>query len=207
MKVIKRRIRSVQAGPMPSLAGTLKNTTVFLLLSCLLLDPAAGTFTWLHYKKMFVKKEVQQQIDDGIDKSKLVLLKFTEEETRTKLRWEHSREFEYNNKMYDIVEIKTVGDMFYYHCWYDHEETMLNRQMGELAGQVLGNDPSVVTEPVLPHSSLKSLYWLFSCDQDMPSPELLNKQLSLFSYLFSQIILNPPTPPPQSSLTYNSIVM
>jgi hypothetical protein len=207
MKAIKRFNRSVHAGPISSLASTFKSTTVFLLLSCLLLDPIVGTFTWLHYKKAIVKKEVQQQIDDGIDTSKLVLLKFTEEETRTQLRWEHSREFEYKNKMYDIVEITTVGDMFYYHCWYDHEETMLNRQMEEIAGQVLGNDPSVLIEPVHTHSSLKSLYCLFSCDQDMPSPELLNKQSSLFSYLFSQISVNPPTPPPQSSLTYNSTVM
>jgi len=192
---------------MPSLASTFKNTTVFLLLSCLLLDPIDSTFKWLHYRKALVKKEVQRQIDDGMDKSKLVVIKCSKEETRTKLRWEHSREFEYKNKMYDIVEIKTVGDIIYYYCWYDHKETMLNRQLEELAGQVLGNDPSVVREPVLPGSSLKSLYCLFSSDHDMPLPELLNKQSGLFSYLYSQIILQPPTPPPQSSQKNNSIFM
>ena len=207
MKAIKTFKRSIQAGPMPSLASTLKNTTVFLLLSCLLLGPAAGTFMWLHYKKSIVKKEVQQQIDDGIDEGKLVLFRFTEEETRTKLRWEHSREFEYQNKMYDIVEIKTVGDLFYYYCWYDHEETMLNRQIEELAGQATGSDPSVVIEPVITHSFLKSLYCLFFWDQDMRSPGLLNRESGLFLFLFSQIILNPPTPPPQSILSNNSIVM
>jgi len=184
-----------------------KITSVVLLIVCFLYDPVARNLTWLHYRKAVVKKEVQRQIDDGLDKSKLVVLQFSKEETKTKLRWEHANEFEYNQKMYDIVEIKTVGDTVFYRCWYDHEETILNRQLEELAGQVLGNDPEFKIAVTLLKPFTESLYCLFSFDYDIPAPELLKKQSGLFLYSFSQIILQPPTPPPQSILRNHSFFM
>ncbi|MFH1049421.1 MAG: hypothetical protein V1779_00660 [bacterium] len=46
----------------------------------------------------------------GLDKDELVLLKFTEEELVLKLRWEHSKEFEYHYQMNDIVDQAIQGD-------------------------------------------------------------------------------------------------
>ena len=43
-----------------------------------------------------------------------------------KLEWEHSREFEYNHKMYDIVKADTVGNLVTYICFPDKQETALN---------------------------------------------------------------------------------
>ena len=191
----------------PSAVSLIKNTSVFMLLFCFLIDPIARNLTWLHYRKAVVKKEVQRQIDDGMDKSMLVVLQFSKEETKTKLRWEHASEFEYNNKMYDIVEIKTVGDTVYYRCWYDHEETILNRQLEKLADQVLGNDPALRIGLALLESSAESSYCLFAFDYDVSVPELLKRQSGLFSCLSSQITLQPPTPPPQSRLRNHSIFM
>lgn len=71
----------------------------------------------------------------------MVLLKFTKEETETKLRWEHAREFEYENNMYDIVETEILGDTILYWCWWDHEETVLNRQLDDLVSAIFGNNP------------------------------------------------------------------
>jgi len=207
MRAFIKFIKYVLPEHTPSAVSLIKSMSVFLLLFCFLVDPIARNLTWLHYRKAVVKKETQRQIDEGMDKSKLVVLKFSKEETKTKLRWEHANEFEYNHKMYDIVEIKTVGDTVYYRCWYDHEETVLNRQLEELAGHVLGNDPEFKIAVTLQKPFTESLYCLFSFDYDIPAPELLKKQSGLFLYSFSQIILQPPTPPPQSSLRNHSFFM
>lgn len=69
-----------------------------------------------------------KQLTDG-----LVELTFSVEETRTKLRWEHEREFEYKGQMYDIVEIKSAANgTITYTCWPDDEETKLNKKLGLL---------------------------------------------------------------------------
>jgi hypothetical protein len=207
MRLLIRFIKSVLQEQPPSAISILKTTSVILLLICFLFDPLARNFTWLHYRKVMVKKEVQRQIDDGMDKNKLVVFKFSQEDTKTKLRWEQASEFEYNHKMYDVVETEIIGDAVYYQCWYDHEETMLISQLEELACQVMGNNPAFRIEGALLEFFSESLYCLFSFDYDIPVPELLNKQSGLFSYLFSQILLQPPKPPPQSSLKNHSFFM
>jgi len=181
-----------------------KSIIACLLLSCLFVDPIVGAFTWIHQKKRNIKREVKRQIIEGIDKDKLVLLKFSKEETKTKLRWEHSREFEYEHKMYDIVETKIVGDTVYYWCWYDHEETMLNRQLEDLANQALGKNPKARPEIILVISFFKSLYCTFSLNGDVSIPRLFYRQDVLFCHIYSQNFIQPPTPPPELSQTNNS---
>lgn len=68
----------------------------------------------------------------GIDKCELVLLKFSKTETTTELKWKHSKEFEFNNQMYDIVDKITTKDSVKYWCWWDHEETKLSKQLSKL---------------------------------------------------------------------------
>jgi len=178
---------------------SIKRLLAFLILAGLVFDPVAGTFTWLQYKKSAVKQEVRKQIEEGMDSDKLILLKFSKEETRTKLRWEHSREFEYERKMYDVVRTKTVGDSVYFWCWYDHEETMLNRRMEELASKAAEGHSKTQQEIVPLISCSESLYCIFSEDLTISLLDNLDKPLNLSSYLYSQILFQPPTPPPQFS--------
>ena len=180
-------------------AGNLKYLSVFILLSCLLIDPMVGPFTWMHYKKALVKKDVQKKIDEGIDQNKLVVLKFSKQETQTELRWSHPGEFEYNRKMYDIVETKTVGNTVYYKCWYDHEETMLNQKMQEVAQKALGKDPKISRKIAILFSSSQTLFGPIFFSGDVSIPEILCQKAGLFHHLYSQILFKPPTPPPQLS--------
>jgi hypothetical protein len=182
-----------------NLADHFRYPTVFLLLSCLLIDPMTGAFTWLHYKKAVIKKEVKKHIIDGIEKDELVLLKFSKKETETELLWSHPREFEYNHKMYDIVKTKTEGDTVYYWCWYDHEETMLKREMEKVADQALGKKQKIREEIALLISFSKTLYFPFSFNSDVIILDFLCNQVDLFYDLYSQIFVKPPTPPPQLS--------
>jgi len=175
----------------------IKILITFIILFCILFDPVVGTYTWLHYKKAVVKQEVKKQIDDGIDQSKLVLLEFTKEEIQTELRWEHAREFEYNHKMYDVVKAESDGETFYYWCWYDHKETMLNRQIDDLAAQSAETYPKNGKERALLASNQETLYCVFSLNWNFSLNKLLNKPSGLFSHLYPQIYTQPPTPPPQ----------
>ncbi len=175
----------------------LRRLISFVILACIIFDPVVGTHTWLQYKKTKVKHEVWEQIDSGIDQSELVLLKFSKKETQTKLRWEHEREFEYNHRMYDVVRTKTVGETVYYWCWYDHIETMLNRQMEELASQAVGPVSKKKKERAMLASNSRSLYCPFSIYLDLDIRESVQKQSILSLDFYTQILKQPPTPPPQ----------
>lgn len=111
---------------------------IFLLV-CLLL-PSAGTYIWLTFHKKNLKKEVKWKLIAGIDKEELVLLKFSKAEVDKKLSWEHAKEFEYNGQMYDIVETKITKDSVAYWCWWDYEETKLNKKLNKIFIGVLGED-------------------------------------------------------------------
>lgn len=88
-----------------------------------------------------VKREVKWKLIEGVDRSELVLFKFTEEDKKTQLSWKHSKEFEYKGEMYDIAETELHGDTTYYWCWWDYEETTLNKQLDQLFSFALGNSP------------------------------------------------------------------
>ncbi len=109
-------------------------------LFCLIV-PVIATFTYLHYQKVMVRKEVKHQMIMGIEQADLVLLKFTKEESQANLSWKHSKEFEYQGQMYDIVKTETNSDTIYYWCWLDHAETKLSRKLDELITHVLGHSP------------------------------------------------------------------
>jgi len=108
-----------------------------LFLFCFI-TPLVGTYVILKLHKKQVRKEVKWKMIAGLDKDELVLLKFTEKETQTNLQWKHSKEFEYNGQMYDVVESLIQGDSIFYWCWWDHKETKLNKQLNNLVVIALG---------------------------------------------------------------------
>ena len=110
------------------------------MLACLIL-PVVSTLGWLNYKKFKVRKKVKREIIAGISRDKLVLLGFLSSETKTKLRWEHSKEFEFDNQMYDIVETNQVKDSVYYWCWLDNDETQLNKHLKTVAEKTFNTNP------------------------------------------------------------------
>jgi hypothetical protein len=77
----------------------------------------------------------------GLDRHELLCLAFSEEEMASELKWKHSREFEYKGEMYDIVYIEASADSTVFHCWWDHEETVLNQQLKSLLAIAFNEDP------------------------------------------------------------------
>ena len=94
--------------------------------------PAAVTYIWLQHRKAVVRKEVKWKMIAGIDKSELVYFQFSQKESKKKLKWKHSKEFEFNGEMYDVVKKITSSNSIQYWCWWDHEETKLSKQLSKL---------------------------------------------------------------------------
>lgn len=95
----------------------------------------------------------------GIDKSELVLLKFSKSEIASKLKWKHSKEFEFNSQMYDIVDKVISKDSIQYWCWWDYKETKLNKQLDELLVGVFQHDSKSKEKQDLLFKFYKSVYF------------------------------------------------
>jgi hypothetical protein len=118
----------------------LKKIAAILLLLTLIV-PFYGTWSWLEVQKKKVKRTIKWRIIEGIDREELVLLSFSHPDAKSSLRWIHSREFEYQEEMYDIVEVLEDADSIHYWCWWDYEETRLNRELRKIVAGVFGNSP------------------------------------------------------------------
>lgn len=171
-----------------------KVISIFLLL-CLIV-PFAGTVSWFHYQKKSIKKQIKHQIIAGIDKDELVLFTFTIEETKTILDWEHSKEFEYNNNMYDIVKADTIGNRVNYWCWWDHKETKLNKHLTKLLTDFLGEDNENKETKV----RFANFYLSLFHTNNQPWTALKNNTSIEFNFEYivdyTSLQLSPPTPPP-----------
>lgn len=159
--------------------------------------PIATTFIILEYQKKQVKREIKRKIIAGLDREELVLLKFTEKEKNTQLKWKHAKEFEYQGEMYDIVETMVVGDTTYYWLWWDHEETKLNKQLKELVSLAMRSNPKN-------HNNQKQLIYFFKSlyfsepNKSEPFDFIdMNEEYPTDNKLFSSIYLYPQAPPPK----------
>lgn len=134
-----------------------------LLLSCLL-APIAIHFVVLKQAQYALKKEIKRKLIAGIDKSELVLLRFTEAEKNTRLKWKHALEFSYQGEMYDIVETEIKGDTTYYWCWWDYAETDLNKKLAASLHIQQENQPQKQENEKQWLNFFKSLYISYSED-------------------------------------------
>lgn len=159
--------------------------------------PVATTYIILRYQKKLVKREVKRKIIAGIDKSELVLLKFTDEEKQSQLKWKHSKEFQYKGEMYDIVEKEIRGDTTYYWCWWDHEETKLNKQLMGLVSRALGNNPKNQENQKRFYKFFSSLFYAESTKNGYIAYKEVNNE-TCFKQRFHQILFySPSVPPPE----------
>lgn len=111
-----------------------------ILLIVFFITPFAGYYSYLNYQKYLVKKQVKKQIIAGIDKKNLVLLSFSVRESKNLLKWKHSKEFQFKGQMYDIVEKLQKNDSIFYWCWWDCEETGLNKELNQLTDLTMGRN-------------------------------------------------------------------
>lgn len=158
--------------------------------------PVAITFFILQYQKNQVKREIKWKMIEGIDREKLVLLKFNEEEKQNQLKWEHSKEFEYKGEMYDIVEIEVKGDTFFYWCWWDYEETSLNKQLVELVSYALENNPKNQENQKRLSKFFESLFFSEPIEKITIALKKINNKYTYDQNFYQSVSNSPPIPPP-----------
>jgi hypothetical protein len=94
----------------------------------------------MQQRRHTVKKEIKRKLIKGVNQEELVLLKFSIEDSKTKLKWKHAREFSFEGEMYDVVSTDIKSDSIFYRCWWDHEETALSKKLDRLLFFALGQD-------------------------------------------------------------------
>jgi hypothetical protein len=136
---------------------------------------------------------------EGASQHELVAFTFHLKDTSTLLKWEHSKEFEYKQQMYDIVERTYLEDSVTYLCWWDHAETALNKELAATVFNMLNQNPL--------KSRAQDKWLTFYKSLFCPTNEYASfKQFDIssdspFTYLryYSGIIPKPPSPPPDPS--------
>jgi hypothetical protein len=178
------------------MGGAAKNVIAGLVV-LFLLDPSAGSFPWLHFKRAMLKKEIAKQITQGIEKNRLVELRFSKEEAEKLLRWEHSGEFEYKGQMYDVVQAWAVGDTLYFRCYRDREETTLNSRLKELASRALEGRSKATCQSDPGSASAKVLFPAATDKEIISTPGFSLHRVRAFANAYPSIVIPPPTPPPR----------
>lgn len=175
----------------------MKKLPSYILLFCLI-APFSGTYLWMNHLKESVRKEVKLQIISGIDKEELVLLKFSDIETNSKLKWVHSKEFEFQGAMFDIVEVENSNDSVYYWCWSDNKETKLNQQLDKLTELAFGSNKDAKKKS----QELKDFFQTLYCVEP-PSYEFFRRvEYNQFDFYFlgkTERFQTPNSPPPEIS--------
>lgn len=175
----------------------MKSVISILLISCLIF-PLVGTYCFWEHERHLVRKSVKRRLIAGVESSELVLLKFSKEETQTKLRWKHSKEFEFNGQMYDIVETSFQDDSIFYRCWWDHAETALNKKLDKLLAEAWGHAPVKKDSSEKLVSFLKSPYLIsqFQGITDLEAHQVDIKSAFQF-FLQEEWFFCIPSPPPE----------
>jgi hypothetical protein len=170
-------------------------STILLVLLSL---PFVGTYSYLQHEKTKVRKQVKRHLMHHVDKSALVKLVFTVHESNTQLDWKHSREFQYNGEMYDIVDREVRGDSIHFWCWWDHEETALSKKLVALLGGMQKENPAQKNGQQVFLNFTKQLYIEeVSITPSNQVVHLIRKDIIHDLDWFEQIIIRPPTPPPE----------
>ena len=149
--------------------------------------PFLGNYAWL-------KGRISIPQDDQL------LWKFSAEDARLKLDWEHSREFEYKGEMYDVLRSETKGDSIWYWCYWDRKETKLRKELNVLLVNLMGPGQQNKNEGRQLNDFFKSLFLPVSSVKQYLAIGL-DHQRDLIPYNFSLHAFDriPPVPPPELS--------
>ena len=160
-----------------------------------------GTYGWLSFQQYQTKKAVKHKLKSSLDKSLLVALRFTAKQAQSELEWEHSKEFEYRGEMYDVVETEINGDTTTYWCWWDDEETSLNKQLTALVSDILGNNPNrnKRQKEIIDFYSTLFHQATDSCFYTSVTTETMIDHYPIYTAHKSIEQKSPPTPPPRSA--------
>jgi hypothetical protein len=161
--------------------------------------PALVVYAYLLREKNLVKEANSYENTSLVARAELIELKFSLDEIEQQIDWENEHEFEWKNKMYDVVRQEKKADSIRFWCKYDDEETLINEQLGEvIAYFFVGNSTKRETQQLL-EKVFKNLY-CYLPEKQVHS--ILASQLSHHasaSFLLNECNRLIPSPPPEDN--------
>jgi hypothetical protein len=148
-----------------------------------------------------VAKDVAQvRIKNAIPQEDQLLWTFSLNDARTKLFWEHAREFEYKGEMYDVIRSETKGDSVSYWCYWDRKETRLKKQLNVLVMKMMGPGPQSKNNGTRINDFFRSLFFQDTAYVDEVAFHLSQNRCNT-AYRFSLSLHDtiPLSPPPDVS--------
>ncbi len=156
-------------------------------------------YGFLQLQRKQIRKSVKKKMLDGIPKEMLVMLKFTQAEKTSRLKWKHSREFEFEGEMYDIYDSENHGDTTYYWCYWDKEETQLNRQIAGLMDFAMKKNARRLEQKQQLNSFYFSLYFVGNKVNELTF-KTDSQQFACHLISFYQSVLHTPLLPPPKNV-------
>ena len=172
-------------------------TGIFVLLLAVA-SPIFIAFLSYNIQLKKIKHQVKHELILNTSKSDLVSFTFKyNSENFKSLKWKHCGEFEFNGKMFDIVEADSSENEVYYLCFPDKQETALNLQFNDLLNQRYANDESSNKNQRLISNFIRSLFLPEIKDDDVFDSKYLLKHKDYYSLIFYQVYIERHSPPPQ----------
>jgi hypothetical protein len=175
----------------------LKTKIFSILLIISFIVPTAITYSWLQYKKISIRNEVERKIEKGIDKKNIKILAFSKQEVKNKLKWHKKHEFEYKNQLYDIIKITQKHDSITYYCWNDKEETHLNAISNNLVNH---SNNTKKSKNKLLTTFYFSLFFEKKSKTNIFRNTITNKNNYYYLKHIKTIFIEQPSPPPKNLL-------
>ncbi|MEZ4929349.1 MAG: hypothetical protein R2777_04990 [Chitinophagales bacterium] len=170
-----------------------------LLLVGMLMPSLLFIFSYNIQQKK-IKREVKKMMIAGIPLKELVHFQFDMNDAAfQKLEWEHSREFEYNHKMYDIVKADTVGNLVTYICFPDKQETALNAKFRKHLNDFYANNADQENSNKRLNNFINGFYcshisFIYQC-----YPNIHLEKIGFYAQKLSLVYLDIEGPPPRFS--------
>lgn len=137
----------------------MKKQIISILFILVLVLPAVVSYTYFQYRKKEIKREVKLQLAT-LNFNKLVVLKFSNQELDAKVRWKHSKEFEFEGKMFDIIQSKKDNDSISFWCWLDKQETELNTKLKTFLVDAYQIDKPIKESEIRFYNFYKTLFFV-----------------------------------------------
>ncbi len=111
-----------------------------IFLISILLLPIVGSYLVFTVQQKNIQREIKRKIKNGASPDWIMTLRFSKSDAQ-RLDWKHSKEFRYQNEMYDIVTEKQTKDSVIYQVIWDSKESCLYKDLDRMVSDFLGKSP------------------------------------------------------------------
>jgi|GEM_PF-2347332 len=174
------------------------NTCHAAFLLWVFLAPFSGTYFYLQYESWRIQRQVEIRVEAGIPVDSLVSLCFLTRDLNHLLHWEHSREFVYQEQMYDVVSQSMRGDSTLFRCWWDREETAVRHAAHDFLAMAYRTQAPGKTSPGFFPDYYKNLFSPTAIGlRVLPSEFAISKGPISGHKAWESVSFRPPWPPPE----------